>query len=71
MRHTTEPSRYQVVVRGCFGERLASAFDSFEVEVRAGESSLTGTFHDQAALHGLLDRLRDLAIPIVSVNPID
>ena len=35
------------------------------------ESSLTGTFDDQAALHGLLDRLRDLAIPIVSVNPID
>jgi hypothetical protein len=71
MRHTTEPSRYQVVVRGCLGERLASAFDSFEVEARADETSLTGTFRDQAALHGLLDRLRDLAIPIVSVNPID
>ena len=34
------------------------------------ESSLTGTFADQAQLHGLLDRLRDLGIPIVSVNPV-
>jgi hypothetical protein len=71
MRQTTEPGRYRVVVKGCFGEHLASAFDSFEVEAGVGESSLTGTFDDQAALHGLLDRLRDLAIPIVSVNPID
>jgi hypothetical protein len=71
MEHTTEPGRYRVVIRGRLGERLASTFDSFEVESRAGESSLTGTVHDQAALHGLLDRLRDLGIPIVSVNPID
>jgi len=69
MKHTTEPSRYRVVIRGRLGERLASAFDSLEIESRAGESSLTGTFHDQAALHGLLDRLRDLGIPLVSVNP--
>ena len=71
MRHTTEPRRYRIVVRGRIGEHLAGAFGPFEVEARAGESSLTGTFDDQAALHGLLDRLRDLAIPIVSVNPID
>jgi hypothetical protein len=38
--------------------------------VEAGESSLTGTFADQAALHGLLDRRRDLGIQLVSVNPV-
>jgi hypothetical protein len=71
MRPTTQPSRYRIVVRGCLGLHFATAFDSFEVESGDGESSLTGTFDDQAALHGLLDRLRDLAISIVSVNPID
>jgi hypothetical protein len=70
MEHTTEPSRYRVVVRGRLGEHLAFAFDSFEIESRPGESWLTGTFADQSALYGLLDRLRDLGIPIVSVNPI-
>jgi hypothetical protein len=69
--HTTEPSRYRVVIRGRLGVSLACAFDSLEIESRAGESSLTGTFRDPAALHGLLDRLRDLGIPIVSVNPVD
>jgi hypothetical protein len=71
MKHTTQPSRYRVVVRGHLGEHLASALDSFEIESAAGQSSLTGTFHDQAALHGLLDRLRDLGIHLVSVNAVE
>ena len=70
MEHMTEPSRYRVVVRGRLGEHLASGFDSLEIEARPAESSLTGTFADQSALHGLLDRLRDLGIPIISVNPV-
>ena len=71
MEHMTEPSRYRVVVRGHLGEHLACAFDSLELESQGGESSLTGSFQDQAALYGLLDRLRDLGISIVSVNPVD
>jgi hypothetical protein len=71
MHNSTEPSRYRVVVRGHLGEHLASAFDSLQIESKAGASSLTGTFADQAALHGLLDRLRDLGIAIVSVNPVE
>lgn len=71
MQNTTPPSRYRLVVRGTLGEHLASAFDSLEIESTAGESALTGTFQDQAALHGLLDRLRELGIPIVSLNPLD
>jgi hypothetical protein len=71
MKHTAQSSRYRVVVCGHLGEHLAPAFDSFEIESAAGQSSLTGTLDDQAALHGLLDRLRDLGIPIVSVNPVE
>ena len=69
--HSTQPSRYRVVVRGRLGEHLASAFDQLELEAHNGETSLTGTFADQAQLHGLLDRLRDLGIQLVSVNPIN
>jgi hypothetical protein len=71
MHNSTQPSRYRVVVRGRMGEHLAGCFEQLELEQHAGESSLTATFADQAQLHGLLDRLRDLGIPIVSVNPAD
>jgi hypothetical protein len=66
-----QPTRYRIVIRGRLGEHLASAFDGLELESHRGESSLTGSFADQAQLHGLLDRLRDLGIQLISVNPID
>ena len=65
------PTRYRVVVRGGVGSGLAETFEHLELDSNAGESSLTGTFADSAQLYGLLDRLQDLGIPIVSVNPVD
>jgi hypothetical protein len=66
----TQPIRYRVVVRGRLSPDLAEMFERLELDSNAHESSLTGRFADQAQLHGLLDRLRDLGIPIVSVNPV-
>jgi hypothetical protein len=71
VKHNSYPSRYRVVVRGGLGPSFASAFEELELASRGGETSLTGSFADQAQLHGLLDRLRDLGIPIVSVNPVE
>jgi hypothetical protein len=71
MRQISQPNRYRVVVRGRLGSSFASALEEFELESQGGETSLTGWFADQAQLHGLLDRLRDLGIPIVSVNPVE
>jgi hypothetical protein len=68
---STQPSRYRVVVRGRLGEHLTGAFEHLELDSQPGESSLTGTFADQAQLHGLLDRLRDLGIQLISVNPVE
>jgi hypothetical protein len=66
-----QPKRYRIVVRGRLTDHLASAFEGFELDWLRGESSLTGPIVDQAHLHGVLDRLRDLGIPLVSVNPVD
>ena len=63
--------RYRVVVRGRLGEHLASAFGHLELDSRPGQTTLTGTFADQAQLYGLLDQLRDLGIHLVSVNSMD
>ena len=71
MQNNKPPKRYRVTVHGGMGSFFTSAFEEFELESRGGETSLTGSFADQAQLHGLLDRLRDLGIPIVSVNPVE
>ena len=71
MQKDSEPSRYRIVVRGRLGEHLVLAFDHLQTESKNGQTALTGAFTDQAQLHGLLDRLRDLGIPLVSVNPMD
>jgi hypothetical protein len=68
---TSDHARYRVVIRGRLGEHLAGAFDHLEVDPRPGQTTLTGTFADQAQLHGLLDQLRDLGIHLISVNPVD
>ncbi len=69
--HAPQPRRYRIVVRGQLSDHLASAFEGLELDRQQGESSLTGPIVDQAHLHGVLDRLRDLGIPLVSVNPVD
>jgi hypothetical protein len=70
-KHTAQPSRYRVVVSGRLSSRLAYGFEHLQLDVRDGQSSLTGPFADQAQLHGLLDRLRDLGIELISVNPVE
>jgi len=71
MQSTTQPSRYRVVVRGHVDKYHACPFAELELESHAGRSFLTGTFADQAQLHALLCRLRDLGIQLISVNPVD
>jgi hypothetical protein len=36
-----------------------------------GDTLLTGPIADQAALHGILNQMRDIGIPLISVNPVD
>ena len=67
-RHT--PARYRIVVRGRLGELFTALFDGLDCTSASGESTLVGSF-DQAGLHGLLDRLRDLGIDLVSVILLD
>ena len=61
------PQRYRIVVRGRLGERFGSEFEGMTLERRPGETVLVGPA-DQSGLHGVLARLRDLGIDLVSVN---
>lgn len=64
--------QYEIVVEGQLGSRWAAWFDGFAITSEAdGTTVLRGVVADQAALHGLIHRLRDLGIPLRSLTPID
>ena len=64
--------RYEIRVKGHLDSRWAGWFDGFSL-TRAGDGTtvLAGFVVDQAALHGVLRKLGDLGLPIVSVTPAD
>jgi hypothetical protein len=66
------PFLYEIRVKGRLSNEQWSAwFDDLTVSTVRGESTLRGSVPDHAALYGLLARLRDLAIPLVSVKVLD
>jgi hypothetical protein len=66
------PFLYEIRVSGRLSEeQWASWFDDLTVSSAGGESTLRGRVPDHAALYGLLARLRDLAVPLVSVKVLD
>jgi hypothetical protein len=60
---------YQICVRGCLTERLAAALEGMTLHAGAVNTVLTGEVKDQSQLYGLLDRLRDLGLELINVQP--
>jgi len=59
---------YQIRVRGHLSQERAEWFDGLTIQNQPnGDALLTGPVPDQAALHGLLIRIRDLGLPLLSV----
>jgi hypothetical protein len=63
----TSHRQVRIVIRGTFGERFASFFDGLDVVAGRGQTELRGEIVDQAHLHGLLARIRDLRLELESV----
>ena len=70
--HHHRPRQYQIRVEGCLGDQWAGWFEGLTVTpTEDGETLITGWVADQAALHGLLKKVRDLGLPLLSVNPLE
>lgn len=60
---------YEIRVRGHLAPRWSAWFDGLDLtRTTDGTTVISGTIVDQAALHGLLEKLRDLGIPLISLT---
>jgi hypothetical protein len=66
-----QPVIYQIRIKGHLGTEWTDWFGGLTVTLdENGDTLLTGPLVDQAALHGLLKKVRDLGMPLVSVGPV-
>ena len=67
-----EPELYEIRIKGHLDNRWAGWFGSLTITLEDnGDTLLTGPVVDQAALHGLLKKVRDLGMPLISVIGIE
>jgi len=71
-RPDPERSRtYQIRIEGHLGQHWTAWFENFVITLEAnGETLLTGTVVDQAALYGTLRKVRDSGLALISVSPL-
>ena len=67
----SQPMAYQIRIAGQLDSRWADWFEGLAITVDGGDTLITGQVVDQATLHGLLKRVRDLGMPLVSVSPVE
>jgi hypothetical protein len=68
----SEPELYEIRIKGHLDDRWTDWFEGLTITLEEnGNTLLTGPVIDQAALHGLLKKVRDLGLPLVSVSPLE
>ena len=71
-REFDEQAIYQIRVKGNLDQKWSDWFDGFTITPQAdGATLLTGPVADQSALHGLLGKVRDLGLPLLSVKRVE
>ena len=66
-----EPGYYEIRIKGHLDDQWTGWFEGLTLTFEeTGDTLLTGLVTDQAALQGLLKKVRDLGMPLVSVNPV-
>ncbi|MBN1995335.1 MAG: hypothetical protein JW953_21785 [Anaerolineae bacterium] len=69
---SSEPIVYQIRLKGHLGHEWTDWFEGLTITLEDnGETLLTGPVLDQAALHGLLKKVRDLGMLLLSVNRVE
>ena len=70
--HHDDANRYEIRLQGHLAARWSAWFDGLTVTNQPdGTTVISGPVADQAALHGLLQKARDVGVPLLSVTPIN
>jgi hypothetical protein len=70
-KHNQHPC-FEIRIQGHLDDKWADRFEGMTITLEEdGDMLITGPVVDQAALHGLLKRVRDLGMPLVSVSPVE
>jgi hypothetical protein len=64
----TDTTCYKIVVRGELSEHFAPGFEGMDLKVESGRTVLVGEVVDQSHLHGLIYRIRDFGLELLSVE---
>jgi hypothetical protein len=68
----SEPGLYEIRLKGHLDDRWSDWFGGLTITLEDnGDTLLTGPVVDQAALHGLLKKVRDWGMPLISVSPLE
>lgn len=63
--------QYEIHVEGQIGASWSECFDGMQITSGPKGTTIAGDVADQSALHGLLDRVRDFGLPVISVTRVD
>ena len=66
-----DKAHYDIKVKGILGDRWRNWFEGMTIQSRDGFTIITGEVADQSALHGLLDKIRDLGLVLNSVTRVE
>jgi hypothetical protein len=61
---------YEIRIKGRVGDTLLASFEGLDAEIEPAETVLRGNQLDQAALHGVLDRVRSLGLELLEVRQV-
>jgi len=71
MEEHDKPELYEIRIKGHLDDRWTGWFEGLTLTLEdSGNTLLSGMVIDQAALQGLLKKVRDLGLPLISVNPV-
>jgi hypothetical protein len=62
------PASYEIRIKGKVGDPLIASFGGLDASIKPAETVLRGVIQDQAALHGLLDRIQSLGLELIEIR---
>ena len=64
------PASYEIRIRGRLADPLLESFGDLDASIKPAETVLRGEMQDQAALHGLLDRIQALGLELIEIRQV-